>query len=107
MPFALTSIMLTLGVPSSDHLMTVSTVFVHLEHRIISTDTIAWEYVLSIEYSDFGEEVSEIVDDIDKVDPEDECSIFGCGKAFANRVLKRTNWELISSCGFRTIDLVC
>jgi hypothetical protein len=88
MPFALTSIMLTLDVPSLDHLTTVSTVFAHREHRITSTDMIAWECVPSIEYSDFGEELSEIVDDVDEFDPEDEYSIFGCGKAFANRVLR-------------------
>jgi hypothetical protein len=35
-----------------------------------------------------GEELSEVVDDVDEVDPEDEYSIFGCGKALANRVLR-------------------
>lgn len=79
--------MLTLDVPSLDLLTTVSTVFTHREHRKTSTDMIACESAPSIEYSEFGEEMSEIVDDVGEVDPEDKYSISGCGRALANQVL--------------------
>jgi hypothetical protein len=71
MPFALASVVLTLDMPSLDLLVMVSTVFAHREHRMISTAAAAWECVLSIEYFDFGDELSEVVEDVDEADPED------------------------------------
>ena len=71
MPFALASVVLTLDVPSLDLLAIVSTVFAHREHRMISTAATGWESVLSIEDFDFGDELSDVVEDADEVDPED------------------------------------
>jgi hypothetical protein len=71
MPFALASVVLTLDMPSLDLLVMVSTVFAHREHRMISTAAATWECVLSMEYFDFGDELSEVVEDVDEVDPED------------------------------------
>jgi hypothetical protein len=78
----------TIDVPLLHHLTTVSTLFAHREHRITSTDTVALERMPAIEYSEIGEELSELANDVDEVDPEDEYSIFGCGKASASWVLR-------------------
>lgn len=85
-PFALTSAMLTLAVPSLARLTMVSTLFMHREHRRRSTAMKACGCVPAIEYSDLGEGLSEIVHDVDEVVPEDEVSAFGCGRGLATRV---------------------